>query len=376
MMSNTTKKDMTTGLLLLACMAFSLVVANTSWGEAYRFLWHSQMLGHPLAHWINDGLMAVFFLLVGLELKRELLAGELRTFKRALLPAAAALGGMLVPAGLYLLANMNGGFPSGFGIPMSTDIAFVIGMMALLSRHIPKTLRVFMLALAVVDDLGAIIVIAFFYSSDLNLVCLLGVAAVTAFLLWCNRRCKVNNAWLYVLGGMLLWFLTMESGVHASIAGILLAIALPFRDGGSEAPARRWERRLHTPVYFAILPLFVLANTAVEFTPQAFQMLFSPHCLGIIAGLLIGKPLGICMATALVTRMGWASLPEGLTWRHVVGGGFLGGIGFTMSIFVTLLSFNDPLLTDSAKLAILFSSLLAAVVATFVLIRLKRGYEC
>lgn len=361
------KTGTATGILLIVCMVFSIIIANTSWGEAYLFLWHKDFFGHPLAHWINDGLMAVFFLLVGLELKRELLIGHLSSFSKAILPAAAALGGMVAPAAIYWAFNSNLPTLSGFGIVMSTDIAFVVGVMALLSNRIPQALKVFMLALAVVDDLGAIIVIALFYSSDLQVGYLLMALGVLGLLLVSNKMWKIDATWLYILGGITLWLLVMQSGIHASLAGIMLAMAVPFRHGFHTAPAHRWEHKLHRPVYLLILPLFVLSNTAIVFSRSAFDLLLAPHSIGIVAGLLIGKPLGIYIATRMVIRLRWAELPSGLYWHHIAGGGFLGGIGFTMAIFVTLLSFNNQAIIDSAKLAIIVASFLSATIGILIL---------
>lgn len=359
------RSDVWVGMLLLGCAALSLLLSNSSWGEFYQMIWKISIGGHPLAHWIDDGLMAVFFLSVGLELKREVLMGKLSSPSRALLPVAAAVGGMLLPAVLYLLLNYGNSTSVGFGIPMSTDIAFVLGVLALLGKIIPHSLKVFLMALAVVDDLGAIVVIAVFYTSEFHLMYFLSALLLTLLLYCMGRWMRTYSPWVYVFGGIVLWLLVMRSGIHASIAGILLALAVP--SSGPDAPLIRWERRLHTPVYYVVLPLFVLANTAVPLRAEAFAHLFDAHSLGIMLGLLVGKPVGILLSTWIVTIFGWTTLPEGVGWWHIVGGGFLGGIGFTMAIFVTLLSFENPLLVDSSKLAIFLASLTAMLAGAAVL---------
>lgn len=307
-----------------------------------------------------------------MSLKHEIIAGELRRPRQALLPVAAAVGGMAVPAAIYLCFNAGLPTVSGFGIPMSTDIAFVIGILAVLGSRVPSSLKVFLTALAVVDDLGAILVIALFYTADFNLYFFLGALAVALALFLFSRYSRRHHVWFYVAGGVLLWFLVLESGIHASITGILLAAAVPFRQMGHDgyfSPSSMWVHRLHRPVYFFVLPLFVLANTALVITSDAFSHLLSPHAVGIMAGLLLGKPLGIFLGAWLLVRLRWATLPLSLSWRHVVGGGFLGGIGFTMSIFVTLLSFSSTALVTSAKLSILLASSLAAGIGAWILSR-------
>lgn len=353
---------------MLLCAAVSLTLSNTSLGAYYQWLWSYNLMGHPVAHWINDGLMAVFFLLIGLELKRELLIGRLRTFERAMLPAVAAIGGMILPAFIYIFINYGQPSQNGFAIPLSTDIAFVIGILALLGDRVPASLKVLLTSLAVVDDLGAILVIALCYTDNLQIPFLIAAGFVTLLLLMFNRLFHINRAWVYGMGGMVLWLLIMESGVHSSITGILLAMAIPFRKGADDAPAALWERGLHKPVYFIILPLFVLANTAISIQESTFSQLWQPHTMGIAAGLLIGKPLGIFLMSWIVIKLGWSELPEALRWRHLLGGGMLCGIGFTMAIFITLLSFDTPALINSAKLTILLASTLAAIVGSLILL--------
>ena len=362
------QRDSFAGILMLLCAAVSLTLSNTSLGAYYQWLWSYSLMGHPVAHWINDGLMAVFFLLIGLELKRELLIGQLRTFERAMLPAVAAIGGMILPAFIYIFINLGLPSQNGFAIPLSTDIAFVIGILALLGDRVPASLKVLLTSLAVVDDLGAILVIALCYTDNLQIPFLIAAGFVTLLLLTFNRLFHINRAWVYGMGGMVLWLLIMESGVHSSITGILLAMAIPFRKGADDAPAALWERGLHKPVYFIILPLFVLANTAISIQESTFSQLWQPHTLGIAAGLLIGKPLGIFLMSWIIIKLGWSQMPEALRWRHILGGGMLCGIGFTMAIFITLLSFETPALVNSAKLTILLASTLAAIAGSLILL--------
>lgn len=361
-------RDSFAGMLMLFCTAVSLTLSNTSLGAYYQWLWDYNLFGYPVAHWINDGLMAVFFLLIGLELKRELLIGQLRTFERAMLPAVAAIGGMILPAFIYISINHGQTTLSGFAIPLSTDIAFVIGILALLGDKVPTSLKILLTSLAVVDDLGAILVIALCYTNNIQFLYLIAAGLLLLLLLIFNRLCHINRAWVYGMGGMALWLLIMESGIHSSITGILLAMAIPFRKGAKDAPAALWERGLHKPVYFIILPLFVLANTAISIRGDAFSQLWQPHTLGIAAGLLLGKPIGICLFAWIIIKLGWTELPKGLRWRHLIGGGILCGIGFTMAIFITLLSFNAPTLVNSAKLTILLASALAAIVGSLTLL--------
>lgn len=362
------RRDSFAGILMLVCAAVSLALSNTSLGTYYQWLWNYSLMGHPVAHWINDGLMAVFFLLIGLEMKRELLVGQLRTFDRAMLPAVAAIGGMVLPALIYLSFNYGQPTQNGFAIPLSTDIAFVIGVLALLGDKVPASLHVLLTSLAVVDDLGAILVIALFYTDDLQFPFLIAAGLATLLLLILNRWFHINRTWVYGMGGIALWFLVMESGIHSSITGILLAMAVPFRKGAGDAPAALWERGLHKPVYFFVLPLFVLANTAIGIRDTSFSQLWQPHTIGIAVGLLLGKPLGILLMSWIVIKLGWSRMPDAMRWRHLLGGGMLCGIGFTMAIFVTLLSFDTPALVNSAKLTILLTSTLAAVAGTLTLL--------
>lgn len=363
------KSDALSGYLLMICAVVSLIMANVGFGETYLNFWNKPVLGHPFSMWINDGLMAVFFLLVGLEIKREFFIGELRSIKQAVLPVAAALGGMLVPATIYLAVNYGQSTVTGFGIPMSTDIVFVVGVLSLLGSRVPSSLKVFMLTLAVIDDVGAVIVIALFYSSGINLLYLLAALLVFVVMLWLNKARKLDKIWVYMMLGIALWALMMMSGVHATLAGILTAIAVPFRKGRIVNPSLKVAGWLHRPVYLLILPLFVLSNTAIVLQGAMLRNIFQPHAMGIIAGLLVGKPLGIVLFSWIVLALGWAKLPAQMTRKHLWGAGCLGGIGFTMSIFIATLSFADPLMVDSAKIAILLASVAAAVLGGVLLVR-------
>ncbi len=360
------------GILLIVCTVISLMLANSPIGDPYLHLWHVKVAGLSVEHWINDALMAIFFLLIGLELERELYNGELSSLRNALLPIVAAAGGIAVPALIHF--GFNGGMPTqaGIGIPMATDIAFALGVLALLGSRVPASLKVFLTALAVMDDLGAIIVIALFYTAELAFVYLLGALAVFGALLFLNRVLRVMSLIPYLLGGVLMWFLMLKSGVHATIAGVLLAFAIPFssRQDDAASPSHRLEHVLHRPVAFVILPIFALANTGIVIGGDWAQELASSNSLGILAGLVVGKPLGITILSFLAVAIGLCKLPLDLRWRHVFGAGLLGGIGFTMSIFITNLAFTDePGVVNASKMAILLASLSAGVLG-FVWLKL------
>jgi NhaA family Na+:H+ antiporter len=368
--------EQASGIVLLVCTAAALALANSPFGQGFIDFWHIKVgfevgelhLRYSLDHWINDGLMAVFFLLIGLEIERELHIGELSSPKNALLPIVAALGGMLIPALLYLLLTYGTEVQSGFGIPMATDIAFALGVLSLLGSRIPVSLKIFLTALAIIDDLGAIIVIALFYAQDFSFFYLSLALGIFAILLILNRL-GVQALPFYLIPGLVMWYFMLQSGVHATIAGVLLAFAIPFRNGDSASPSYRLQHFLHKPVAFLIMPLFALANTGVAFAGMSIATLLTRNTFGILAGLLIGKPLGIIGFSLLAIKMRWAKLPEGTTNSHLLGAGFLGGIGFTMSIFITLLAFNDPVFTYSSKIAIILASLLAGTTGFFILSR-------
>jgi NhaA family Na+:H+ antiporter len=340
------------------------VLANSPLGEAWTGLWHLDVAGRSLEHWINDGLMAVFFLLIGLELERELYVGELSDPRRALLPVIAALGGVALPALIHFSLNAGTPTQAGMGIPMATDIAFALGVLALLGDRIPSSLKVFLVALAVIDDLVAIVVIAVFYATDISFAHLAGALGIFALLGILNRA-RVTAMVPYLIGGSAMWFLMASSGVHATITGVLLAFAVPFPAGrdGQESPSHRLELALQRPVALVVLPLFALANTAIVLDAEALGGLTTANGAGIMAGLLLGKPIGITVASVLSVRFGLCRLPEDLAWRHVAGAGILGGIGFTMSIFITNLAFaQDASLVTASKLSILLASFTAGAV--------------
>lgn len=355
------ESEKSSGIVLIFCTILSLLVANSAFGPAYLDFWHIKVAGLSLEHWANDALMAVFFLFVGLELERELYVGELSNFRKALLPIIAAAGGIVVPAGIHYAFNADMPTQAGAGIPMATDIAFALGVLALLGSRVPASLKVFLTALAVMDDLGAIVVIAIFYTTQFSPAYLLAAFAVFGVLIILNRL-RVMSLLPYLLGGVLMWFLMLKSGVHATIAGVLLAFAIPFsgdRDDES-SPSHHLEHLLSKPVAFVVLPIFALANTGIVISEGWQQELLSSNSLGILGGLVLGKPLGIFLASLLAVAVGVCALPGDLKRRHILGAGLLGGIGFTMSIFITNLAFHDSAsLINSSKMAILVASLAA-----------------
>jgi NhaA family Na+:H+ antiporter len=401
------------GILLIAAAIVALVWANSPWGQSYTGFWGTELsvslgpfsIEEDLTHWINDGLMAVFFLVVGLEIKREILVGELSSPRRAALPLAAAIGGAVLPALIYVAINFGTEGVSGWGIPMATDIAFALGVLALLGRRAPLGLKVFLTALAIVDDILAVVVIALFYTSDVSWGAL-GVGAVFLVALVAANLGGVGKPLPYALLGIGLWLCFLESGVHATIAGVLLAMTVPassFIDTGTflkrsrslldrfeqaeergdsvlsnderqgalhalnranedvEPPLQELEHALHPWVVFAVMPLFALANAGVVLGEDFAATLLNPVSLGILAGLLLGKQFGITLFAWLAIKSGLSELPEGMTWRHIYGAGWLGGIGFTMSLFISDLAFTDGPLLDVAKLGILAASLVAGV---------------
>lgn len=356
--------EKTSGLILIACTILSIALANSALGPTWLAIWNADLGGLSLSHWINDGLMAIFFLLIGLELERELYVGELSNFRNALLPVVAAIGGMVAPALIHYVFNDGLPTQAGIGIPMATDIAFALGALALLGARVPPALKVFVVAFAVIDDLGAIVLIALFYSGDLSIPHLAGGVAVWVLLLMLNRFGRMQSLPIYLLGGVVMWVLMLKSGVHATIAGVMLAFAIPFwsSEQGTSSPSHRLENSLHKPVTLLILPLFALANTGVVLDASLLSSMLDPNSVGIIAGLVVGKPVGILLFALAALWIGWCVLPEDLTWRHVLGAGMLGGIGFTMSIFITNLAFApQPELIDASKLAVFTGSLVAGL---------------
>jgi NhaA family Na+:H+ antiporter len=349
------------GLILLICTAFSLLISNTSFSESYFAIWHYPIANHSFEHWINDGLMAIFFLMIGLELEREVYIGELSKIKDAILPISGALGGMLFPALIFFLFNAGTKTQSGIGIPMATDIAFALGILSLVGNKVPNSLKVFLTALAVIDDLGAIIVIALFYTKTLYFANLMISLSIFAGLLVLNRM-KVYQLWIYLVAGVFMWYFMLNSGVHATITGVLLAFAIPFQDGTEKTISYKLQHFLHKPVVYVILPLFALCNTAIIVGSDWVQNFAENYSLGIIFGLVIGKPIGIVIVSILVIKLGIAKLPKDMSLNKLLGAGFLGGIGFTMSIFISLLAFEDAEIINNAKFMILVASLLSGII--------------
>ena len=353
--------EKTGGLILILCTVVSIVLANSAFQNGYLAFWNTDLGGHSLTHYIDNGLMAIFFLMIGLELEREIYVGELSDLRSASLPIFGALGGMLLPAGLYLAFNFGTSTQSGAGIPMATDIAFAIGVLSLLGNRVPGALKIFLIALAVIDDLGAILVIAIFYTKTLllhNLLISLGIFGVLLVL----NRLKVHNLIPYIIGGVFMWYFMLNSGIHSTISGVLLAFAVPFGKGDERSPSFVLQHWIHKPVAFLILPLFALANTAIVIEPGWYNNLTTNASLGIFAGLIIGKPFGIWISSFIAVKLGIGILPEGVKWKHIFGAGLIGGIGFTMSIFITLLAFEDTALINQAKIAVMMASLVAGSV--------------
>lgn len=409
------------GILLIICTVIALVWANTALAHTYHDLWHTHLvvslgslltLDYSIHHWINDGLMAIFFFTVGLEIKRELLVGELSSFQKASLPIAGALGGMIVPAILYTVFNTGGEGARGWGIPMATDIAFVVGIMALLGPRVPLTLKIFVLALAIADDIGAVLVIAIFYTAEISTTALIIAAIVLVILLLLNRL-GTKSLILYTILGVILWLAFLKSGVHATIAGVLLAFTIPavsrydtnkFSDKVKQlinnfdatgdhwknvlnnaerqhdvlaiesscekilTPLQRFEHGLHPWVSFFIIPVFALANAGVTLAGlDILDSLLSPVSLGIVVGLFIGKQFGIFAFSYIAVKLKMASLPEGVNWKKLYGAGILAGIGFTMSLFIANLAFNSEELLNIAKVGILAGSLLSGIIGFLIL---------
>lgn len=367
------ESEKASGSLLIICTIVSLVLANSIVREGYSEIWQYQLGHHSVEHWINDGLMTIFFLLIGLELEREVYIGELSSIKNALLPVIAAVGGMLVPAGIYMAFNYGTLTQSGAGIPMATDIAFALGALSLLGNRVPTSLKVFLTALAVIDDLGAILVIAFFYTDHLSLFNL-GVALGVMGMLFIFNRMKVNNWFPYIIGGIGMWYFMLNSGIHATISGVLLAFVIPFGDGSDKTASSKMQHFLHKPVAFFVLPVFALANTAIFIGNDWITGLMHENSIGIFLGLAAGKPVGILLFCFLAVAWGWCSLPSGLKWSHILATGFMAGIGFTMSIFITLLAFKShPEAVTISKIAIMISSLVAGIIGyVFLNSTLKR----
>lgn len=374
------QSERSSGIILIACTALSLLLTNVFIGDAYTHFWHHDASVHAgfiqldlsVEHWINDGLMAIFFLLVGLEIERELYIGELSSLNTASLPVIAAVGGMAIPALTHFLFNAGTPTQDGFGIPMATDIAFALGILSLAGKRVPASLKIFLTALAIIDDLGAILVIAIFYTETIHIAFLLSALGVFALLVILNRL-RVKQLKWYLLGGVVMWYCMLQSGIHATISGVLLAFTIPFDDGGEKSPSYRLQHWLHKPVAFGIIPLFAFANTGVVFSGDINEVLLSRNSLGIIAGLVLGKPVGILLFCATAVRLRLARLPEGVNWQQLAGAGTLAGIGFTMSIFITLLAFRESALINASRIAILLASLLAGLIGFLLTKRAVRN---
>ncbi|MCO4291662.1 Na+/H+ antiporter NhaA [Solitalea sp. MAHUQ-68] len=369
------KTEQASGVILIFCTVLSLLASNSSLSEPYLHFWHQKigMVGFgaeftlSIEHWINDGLMVIFFLVVGLEIKRELLKGELSSVKKATLPMVAALGGMVVPAVIYFLINKSTPTEHGWGIPMATDIAFALGILSLLGKRVPISLKVFLTALAVVDDLGAILVIAVAYTQTVVLHNLYIALSIFAVLMAFNYF-KIRNVLIYLLGGVFMWYFMLQSGVHATIAGVLLAITIPLEsDYSDHSPAEILEHNLHQFSSFIIMPLFALANTCIVFKGSLLNVYGTELGLGIILGLLLGKPLGIAGFSFLAIKSGMATMPSKVSVKKVIGTGFLGGIGFTMSIFISILAFVEPENQNFAKIAVLSGSVLSGLIGYLII---------
>jgi Na+:H+ antiporter, NhaA family len=421
------RRETSGGILLLACTVAALVWANSPWAHHYEALWHTPFairlgrfnLSNELHFLVNDALMTVFFFVVGLEIKRELLAGELASPRQAALPMVAAVGGVIAPALLYASLNGYGPGARGWGIPMATDIAFVIGLMALLGNRVPLGLKVFLTALAIVDDIAAVLVIAVFYTANLAWGAL-GIAAFCLVLGLAANRLGVRHPLPFALIGAVLWMTVLQSGIHATIAGVLLAFMIPSRTAINQAeflrhgravldhferaaqtepfdilsdieqqtavealedacekvqpPLHRLEYALHPWVTFVIMPLFALANAGVSFSGELGKVAVQPITLGVVLGLVLGKPIGITLASWLAVRWGMASLPENVSWKHIHGAGWLAGIGFTMSLFMTGLAFTNEAHLTAAKLGILIASLCAGIVGSVILMRIPQNH--
>lgn len=360
------------GLILMAAALAALIVANSPWADSYFAALHTVLAGMSVEHWINDGLMAIFFMLVGLEIKREMLAGQLASWSQRALPGFAALGGMVVPALIYVAFNR--GQPDtigGWAIPAATDIAFALGVLSLLGKRVPLSLKIFLSALAILDDLGAVLIIALFYTSDLSIPMLLAALGSIAVLVALNRL-GVKKLLPYLLIGALLWFFMLQSGIHATLAGVALALCIPLGKADEEAssPLLYLEEKLHPWVAFAVVPIFGFANAGVSLAGITVDKLVDPVPLGVALGLLIGKQVGIFALAALAIRAGLARLPDGSNWGQLYGVAALCGIGFTMSLFIGALAFpGAPALVDEVKVGVLIGSVLSALLGVVVLRR-------
>lgn len=361
------------GIVLLIATTLSILLANISsissnyitffnWSidgtDHHAFEWGILHLPNSILVIINDFLMAAFFFIAGMEIKRELIAGELASLKQSILPVVAAIGGMLIPALIYSQFSRGTAFMNGWAIPMATDIAFTLGIASLLGNRVPVALKIFITALAIIDDLGAIVVIALFYGGQLKILYLL-LSAIIMIILLSLQKNKVKIGWYTWVLGLALWYAMFNSGIHATVAGVLFAFTIPVKK------LAELELSFHTPVYFIIMPLFALANTAIVFPEEGLTALNHSYSWGIMAGLFFGKPLGICLACYWMIKKKWANLPSQTNWHQLIGAGILAGIGFTMSIFISMLAFDDNIVQDIAKIAVLVSSVLSMIVGYF-----------
>lgn len=366
--------EQSSGIILMISALLAVIVVNSNIGPQFQALLETEVgwqgfgihLQHDILHWINDGLMVIFFLLIGLEIERETYKGELSDLRSAMLPLLAAVGGMLVPALIHYYFNKDMSTYKGFGIPMATDIAFALGVLSLLGKRVPPSLKVFLAAFAIIDDIGAMIVIAVFYSTGLNYVFLL-LALLVFGLLGLVNRLRVKNMLVYIIGGIFMWYFMMESGVHSTLAGVMLAFVLPFDGGGPDSTSTKLEHALNKPVAWVIMPIFALANAGVVFSADFLKNAIDPNTIGIFLGLYIGKPLGILSLSYLGILFRLVKLPEAMHFKHMLGAGFLGGIGFTMSMFITILAYGHTAEAANSKLAIIAASLLAGATGYFIL---------
>lgn len=352
------ESEKTGGLLLILATALALFLSNYADDSAFPAFWETDLGGHSLQHWVNDGLMAIFFLLVGLELEREIYIGELSNFRNALFPIIAAIGGILVPAGIHFFFNFGEATQAGAGIPTATDIAFSLGVLSLFGKRVPLSLKIFLTALAITDDLGAIFIIAIFYTKTIVWSQLMISIGIFLGLIVLNRL-KVKLLLIYLLGGIAMWYFMLHSGVHATITGVLLAFAIPFTKENNIST--KLQHFLHKPVAFFLLPLFALANTCIVLGSDWVDQLFTSNSIGIFLGLVIGKPLGIILFCLIAVFTGVSALPTDVTWKHIIGASILAGIGFTMSIFVAGLAFDDLLLVKFSQIVVLLASVMAAL---------------
>lgn len=361
--------EYSSGIILLFSVLIAILWANSGFQGSYHHLWDTKLalgaglyqLNEPIHIWINDGLMAIFFFVIGLELKREFLEGELSSLGKATLPMAAALGGMIVPALIYFMINKGTSAEHGWGIPMATDIAFALALLSMAGKHVPASIKVFLSALAVADDLGAVLVIAFFYTSGVDFVAL-GIAAIFVFVLVAGNKVGITSVFFYLVVGIAVWLCFLLSGVHATLAGVVVAFTIP-----SGRLLERMEHGLHPWVAFLIMPLFALANSGISIGGDFLSTIVNPVSIGVSAGLVLGKCIGIFLFTWIMVKIGASRLPSGATWKHLFGMALLGGIGFTMSLFISGLAFKESLLIDQAKYGILIGSVVAGVLGSMVL---------